>query len=174
VRSPTITPLPTDRRLRSEALRCRFLQPISNMFYGLMPTAVARQYFPRRYFDWGDAFMIAAISARYDVEIASEELFGAGIKTAVRNPTAANGVYISASTYRRKCIGLAFKTLLPHHAAELAVLVWRESKRMDEATVLAETQYREAMQAGRHASTMSTAAAIWTDGADASGSTPPG
>jgi glycosyltransferase involved in cell wall biosynthesis len=149
VKSPVITPAPSYTRLRSEALRSRFGNPVSNMLYGVMPTEIARRYFPRPYFDWGDAFMVAAISARHDVEVLPIELYGAGIKTALRKPTAADGVRISASTYRHKCIKLVFETLPLHQAVQLAALVWRESKRMDAEAAVAESQYRATLCASQ-------------------------
>jgi glycosyltransferase involved in cell wall biosynthesis len=141
-KSEVMNPVATSTSLLFEGLKSRFLNPVSNMFYGLMPTEFARRYFPHPYFDWGDAFMVAEISAYHDVEVVPLHLFRAGVKSTIRKPVAANGIEISARTYRHKCIKLAFKVLPPHKALQLSRIVWRKCAEMDDETRRAEAQYR--------------------------------
>jgi hypothetical protein len=147
VRSPVIMPRSTRTQGPKNALNVRLLEPISNLVYGLMPTKVAREFYPSEQsafgnFDWSDAFVIAELSAKYDVEIIHEDLFQVGIKTAVRAPTAANGKKISADTYFRRSVRLAFKTLPMLEALRLSWLVWRQTAVMDCQTSEAEAAYK--------------------------------
>jgi glycosyltransferase involved in cell wall biosynthesis len=141
-RSPVIAPASTTADAPKEALTVRFKNPVSNLMYGLMPTDVARRYFPYDYFDWADAFMVAQISSKYDVEIIPEELYGAGVKTEIRNPIAADGKKISSGTYFRRAMTLAFQTASYLDGVRLLNLLWRQTVIMDAQTAEAEKQYR--------------------------------
>ena len=143
VRSPVIEPIATIAENPTDTLTVRLTNPMSNLFYGLMQTRIAHSYFPHEYFDWADAFMIAEISLEYDIEIVPETLYGAGIKTAIRKPTAANGKSCSAEEYLKRSIVRLFETVPSPDDFRLLGLVHRQTTIMDAETMTAEMQYRK-------------------------------
>jgi len=143
VRSPVIEPAATTADDKKNVLTVRLTNPMSNLFYGLMQTRIAHQYFPHQYFDWADAFMIAEISLQYDIEIVPENLYAAGIKTAIRKPTAANGISCSAEEYLKRSMVPIFQNVLGLDAFRLLGRVHRQTTIMDAETMTAEMQYRK-------------------------------
>jgi glycosyltransferase involved in cell wall biosynthesis len=142
-RSPVICPEPTFSADPYRTLRTRVMNPISNMIYGLYRRGYIQSIgrYPT-YFDWGDVYIINALSVASDVEIVSEPLFSAGIKTTVRSPVAANWRRIHVASYVKNTVVLAYRSLPLLKATKIAAttkkmarIMIREARRAESAFI---------------------------------------